>query len=173
MKILLYGSAIFCLALIIHLLVWKIRVPKGQTKALLRIFFGALFVCLIGAWLASKTAVVLNPFLPQKSSEYLHIFVFFISMALAYIAFYSAVEVDSPSLVIVMNVVKGGREGLDKEGLEQLTDDDLLVKPRIRDLAADKMVNLDSGKYKLTPQGFFLIRLIVFYRKLLNAGKGG
>ena len=173
MKILIYGTIIFCLALSIHLVVWKIRIPKGQTKTLLKIFFGTLFVCLIVVWVASKTIINLNSLLLKQSSEYLHIFIYFTSIALAYIVTYSAVEVDSPSLVIVMNLAKSRKEGLDKEKLKQLINDDLLVKPRIRDLVDDKMANFNSGKYKLTARGLFLIRMFIFYRKLLNAGKGG
>ena len=173
MKVLLWGITIFCAALFIHLMIWKIRLPRRQTKALLKIFFITLFAYLLSFWFISRFSMNFTLFLPQKFSEYFHIFIFFVSLTLAYITTYSAVEVDSPSLLIVMNIAKPGKEGLDKEKLKQIINDDLLIKPRIRDLVTDRLVYLDTDRYKLSRGGFFLGRIFIFYRKLLNLEKGG
>ena len=57
--------------------------------------------------------------------------------------------------------------------LEEITDDDLLLKPRIEDLLADKLIYLCADKYKLTARGVLTAGVFHFYRKLLNAPKGG
>lgn len=147
--------------------------PKGQTTALLEIFLITLFACLFILWFIQKLIITLNPFLLQNFSEYLHIIIFYISLTLAYIATYSAVEVDSPSLLIIMTIAQGGNNGFKKEELTKIIDDDLLVKPRAKDLLDDELVYLDSGKYKLTSKGFLMVNIFNFYRRLLNAQKGG
>lgn len=163
MKILLWGLIIFFLSFFLHLVIWKIHLPKKQTKALLQIFFGILIMSIL----------ILTRVSFFKFWEYVHISLFFISLALAYVITYSAIEADSPSLVIIMNIIKTGQEGLDKGRLYEMMTDELLVIPRIRDLVNDKMVYLDKYKYKLTLKGLLFVSIFIYYRKLLNAEKGG
>ena len=86
---------------------------------------------------------------------------------------YSAIEADSPSLVMVLSIAKTGKKGLEKKDfLSQMTDD-IFVVPRIKDLSKDKMVYFDKGKYILTKKGRFFVMIFLFYRNLLNAPKGG
>ena len=86
---------------------------------------------------------------------------------------YSAIEVDSPSLVMINAIAKAGKEGLDEKLFYQMMNGDILIKPRINDLLNDKMAYLEGYKYKLTPKGRLLVRIFILYRKLLNAPKGG
>jgi hypothetical protein len=111
--------------------------------------------------------------IPQKIPEYLHICLIFISLTLSYMITYSALEADSPTLVMVMTIEKAGQEGLDKKEFDSILNDDLLIKPRIRDLITDKMAYLDEEKYKLTSKGVLFARIFILYRRLLNAPKGG
>jgi len=105
--------------------------------------------------------------------EYEMVFLYFISLTLAYIITYSAIEADSPSLAIVLTINSAGSYGLEEEVLDKIMTNDILVKPRIRDLIIDKMVYVDGEKYKLTPKGLLLVRTFIFYRKILNTEKGG
>lgn len=173
MSILFCGLILFSLAFCLHLLAWKIRIPKGQTSVLLLIFSATLLAGLCGLWLASESCGVRNIFMPQKASDYLHIALFFISLALVYIATYPAIEVDSPSLLIVNKIAEAGSSGLDKNKLAKVIDDDLLVKPRIHDLLSDKLVYFSGDKYKLTGRGRLIAGIFCSYRKLLKATKGG
>lgn len=111
--------------------------------------------------------------LKLNTIDYMHIAVFFTSLALAYIANYSAIEVDSPSLLITKIIGYSGAKGVSKEELLNVMTDDTLLKPRVRDLVEDKLIDLDMDKYKLTLRGRLLARTFIFYRKLLNAQKGG
>jgi len=94
-------------------------------------------------------------------------------MALAYITTYSGIEVYSPSLKIVIKIKETGSLGLNEEALDRILTDEILVKPRIQDLYKDKMIYLDKNRYKLTSKGVLLTRIFIFYRSLLNLGKGG
>jgi hypothetical protein len=163
MFIVIYGVLLFFIAFFIHLLIWRIHLPKNHTKVLLIIF---LEVLLVGIFLLFNL---------QKFNlfEYLQLCFLFISMALAYITTYSGIEVQSPSLKIVLKIAEAGTNGLNRGALYSAFTDNLLVEPRIKDLAKDKMIYLDSNKFKLLAKGVLLARLFIFYRKLLNAGKGG
>ena len=97
----------------------------------------------------------------------------FIALTLGYIVTYSALEVDSPSLVMIMSIYNAGPDGLDKDIFDQTMTDEILVIPRLNDLIAHKMAYMDGDKFKLANKGILLVRTINCYRKLLKAGYGG
>ena len=173
MSVLLYGVPTFFLAFLIHFIIWKIRLPKkNQTIALLKIFFG-VFAIAAFVFKQAPDAVFFGISTPQSLSDYLQLFLLYSSLTLAYITSYSAVEVESPSLTVILNIAQVAPEGLSKEKLYLIMTDDFLVKPRIRDLFNDRMVYRDKDKYKLTPKGVFFVNIFISFRKLLNAPKGG
>lgn len=104
---------------------------------------------------------------------YLHIALLVVSLALFYITTYSAIEADSPSLVMAMNIAQEGLKGLSKEQLFQTVSDDILIKPRIIDLVNARLIYLDSDRYKITKKGAYFIRIFILYRRLINLPKGG
>lgn len=173
MTVLIIGLALFFSAFSFHLLIWRIRIPNRQTKTLLFIFFGILALWLISSLLSPVIFSQLGLPVPANPYEYFHIALFFISLTLAYMITYSAIEVDSPSLVMVKIIADAGPEGLLKSKFEELMTEDILVKPRIRDLLRDKMVKLDGEVFSITPKGTNFVRIFIFYRKLLKAPLGG
>ena len=50
MKVLLWGIILFVLAFLLHLIIWKIRLPKRQIRMLLLIFFGVLILGIVNLW---------------------------------------------------------------------------------------------------------------------------
>lgn len=161
------------LAFVVHLIIWKIRLPRKQTQSLLLIFFGVLCVTL--ALLPNLAELI--PFtglkLPVPITTYLHITLFMTSVTLAYITTYSAVEVDSPSLLMVQAIERAGEAGLSIEELRATMNNALLVEPRIRDLIHDGMAQLDGDLYRLTAKGAIMARMFTVQRRLLKAGTGG
>ena len=172
MTVLFWGSFLFGAGFLLHLIIWKIRLPKRQTKALLKILFGTLIIgLLILWWIPSIT--VFNLYAPAVLSDFIQISLFVTSLTLAYMITYSAVEADSPSLVMIINIADAGSKGLGQDDFNRNMTDDVLVKPRVNDLVRDKMIFLDNGKYQLTPKGTLMIRIFIFYRKLMNLGRKG
>ena len=173
MASLVYGSILFGFAFVLHVVWWRIRLPKRQTKVLLLIFFG--FLC-VGSLILQRYTLKISIFglhPPSDISEYFQLAIYFISLTLAYMITYSAIEADSPSLLIVMRISDAGKSGLSKELLERDMDDTVLLSPRIADLLIDKMAGIREGKYLLTPKGLLMARLFKFYRDLMRADKGG
>jgi hypothetical protein len=167
MNILTAGSILLGIAFFLHLLIWKIRLPKKQTKALLLIFFVTLSIgCVFIFYLPGMIAF-------DSFWQYLHMSIFFVSFTLSYVITYSALEADSPSLVIVDLIHSAGINGLPDDELKSRLTDDVLVHPRIRDLYRDELIFNKYGKIFLTAKGKRLVRIFIFYRWLLNANKGG
>jgi hypothetical protein len=116
----------------------------------------------------------MNVLAPNTLSEYLHILLFVTSLTLAYMVTYSALEADSPSLVMIISIANAGSNGLPKEQFEQLMTDEILIIPRMRDLLRDNLVYVEGEKYKLTSKGHVFVRIFIVYRHILNiAQKGG
>ena len=174
MRVLEIGLFLFFLAFLLHLIIWKVRMPKRQTKTILQIFFGVLISGIIFLYIKQPALLKGDFFSFESFIEYFHISIFFTSLTLGYIITYSALEADSPSLVMIMLILDAGPSGLDIGAFTQRLNDDLLVKPRIEDLLRDKLVCMDGEKYLLTPKGNSFVTIITFYRKLINLPvKGG
>ncbi len=173
MKVLVFGLSLFGLAFILHLAIWKIRLPERQVKTMLQIFFATLTAGILALWNAPPLFEIFGISPPDNIWEYLHICLMFVSLTLAYMITYSALEADSPSLVMVMSINSAEPWGLDKKRFEELMSDDILIMPRIRDVILDRMVYMDGGKYRLTPKGVLIARIFIFYRNLINAPEEG
>ena len=173
MIILFWSLIIFFSALCVHFLMWKICLPRtNHTKVLLAIFFGVL---VLGLWIlkAHPAFCLMGILPPQALADYAALILLYVSLVLAYITSYSAVEVDSPSLMMIYDIAQAGPKGLKKEEFFARFSDDLLVIPRLDDLVRDGMVVLRQDKYYLTPRGIFWADIFIGFRRLLKAPKGG
>lgn len=173
MKVLLYGSILFGVAFVIHLSIWKVWLPRRQTKVLLTVFIATFLCGIVVLYGLNAKISLLGMHPPVSKLEYLQLFQYFISLTLAYIITYSAIEADSPSLLIVIKIFEAGSSGLSKETLEHELDNTVLVEPRVNDLLLDGMAKFNKGKYQLRTKGIILARLFAFYRNMMRAGKGG
>lgn len=175
MKVLTHGCLITVVSFVLHYVIWKIRIPERQIKGILSIFFGVLGVCILFEALLLQYSE--DPWLAETLltdlSERLHVILFVTAMTLAYMITYTAIEADSPSLVMITRISGGGAEGFDRNKFDDAMNDDLLVLPRINDLVLDKMAVVEQGRYRLTRKGRLFARIFIYYRRLLNAGIGG
>ncbi len=173
MKVLVFGLSLIFIAFILHLIVWRIRLPQRQVKTMLQMFFATLTAGILALWNAPPSFEIFGISPPDNIWEYLHICLMFVSLTLAYMITYSALEADSPSLVMVMAINNAEPGGLDKDKFGEMMSDDILVMPRIKDVLLDRMVYMDGDKYRLTPKGALMARIFIFYRTLINAPEDG
>ena len=173
MPVLIWGVAISVLAFWLHVLIWRVRLPRKQTRALLGLFLGCLAAGLVALWMASRCGSLPFLYLPSGPAQYVHVALLVVSFTLGYIITYSALEADSPSLLMVMAITNAGPGGLDHDEFERTMSDDLLIRPRIRDLVRDGMIVSVDGRYRLTPKGRRFVQVFVTFRGLLGAPKGG
>jgi len=165
--------ALYSLAFIIHLLIWKVRVPKNQTKILLEVFMLTLVVGYAIFLSFPPYFLLFSLTVPNSVKEYLHISIFYLSLMLAYIVFYSAIEADSPSLGIIRKIYGAGVNGAKKEDLYQTFVGMPFLESRIRNLIEDRLISIRDERFSLTKRGRVLLYVISFYRYLFDLQKGG
>ena len=108
MRIAWLALTLFLAAFVLHWAVWRIRVPRRQSAALLVILLGSLPI-----GLALVTFVPALQFLrPHGMWELVQVVTFHVAMTLAYVVAYSAIEGRSPSMTLLGYVADargGGR----------------------------------------------------------------
>lgn len=173
MRTIFWGGLIFFFFFACHLLAWKIRLPRRQVKTLLTIHFGGLAVSLAALAAAPPDFSLFGVSGPRGTPELLHIALLVTSLTLAYMITYTALEADSPSLVMSQRLLEAGARGVPKEQFETFLNDEILVAPRVRDLITDEMAVVSEGRYRLTPKGELLARIFIVQRRIVGLGKGG
>ncbi len=172
MKIFFFGIVLFLLAFVVHLFIWRIRVPRKQTQTLL-----VSYACCGAA--GGLVLPLLNHILPTALSadsfaEIMTIFVFYGSMALGYIAFYSLLENDSPSLTLIRGLTEAKSYGMTIEELYEMMSKKQFVRSRLEQLLKDKLVIISGNKYYATQTGEAFLLIFNFQRQLFKLkNKGG
>lgn len=163
MNVLISGVLLFVIALLTHLAVWRIRYPRNPIKVLV-LLFGV--VALLGViFLSLRTSYTI--------AQYLHIIMLFFSLFTCYLLTYSAIQADSPSLVIVLRISEAGKNGLPSGSIKESLGDNLLVEPRLKDLVEARLVDLNNSVYKINKKGRLFALPFIIYRNFLGLGKGG
>ena len=157
----------FFMAFIFHLGLWKIRIPEKPFKVL---FFLILFFSLLGAFI---WCLIPLDFLPKTGVAFIHAELLFLCLGFSYILFYQGIKSKSPSMNILMIVNKSGNKGVEKNILNNIIDDDNLMKPRIWFLVQTSLAYISKGKYHLTSKGKYYSRSIIWYRRLLRLSEHG
>ncbi len=159
MRVFLWGTGLFAAAFLVHLLIWRIRVPRFQRGGLMAVF-GGMLAAALALFAAFRGAA------PDGAFEMILLLVYYGSLALAYVALYSSLEGDSPSMSMVRRVYQAGRAGLDGAVFARELTSDRFVRARLVYLLKDEMVRLDGDRYVITPKGESLLSFYVMYAKL-------
>ena len=163
------GAVALALAFAFHVALWRLRTPRRQTRTLLAIFFGFLAAALaVGTLAPAHWPCALHGLHQCFQTACL-----VVSFTLAYVITYSAVEADSPTLVLIRTIADAHPGGLPTERLFELANDDVLVRPRFLDLLRDGLVEASGDRRRLTAKGRRFVAVFIAYRRLLGAGKGG
>lgn len=173
MRTIFWGGLIFSFFIAFHILAWKIRLPRRQIKTLLTILFGGLAGSLAALSAAPPNFTFCGVPGPRGPAELLHIALMVTALTLAYMITYTALEADSPSLVMSRRLLDAGARGVPQGEFETFLNDELLLLPRLRDLVKDEMAHVSEGRYRLTPKGELLAGIFIFQRRVLGLGKGG
>ena len=169
MRITSLAFGLFLAAFLLHWIVWRIRIPRRQSAALLVILLGTLPVGL--------AAVILVPALqgfgPIGFWEVLHVSTFHVAMSLAYIVAYSAIEGQSPSMALLVHVADARGRGCTREELQAVLRKSDPVATRLDAMLRDGMVEQWDGQCKLTAKGWAWARCLGSCRLFLRMEKGG
>lgn len=173
MKALVLGLAMFCCLFVLQIIVWRIKRPAGEYAVLLKMCCGVLIIATVGFAAVSWGRPESVRFVPQTPLEYLSLVFLYGGMSLAYIATYSAIQADSPSLSLLLMMERAGPQGVSLRDMEERFGDEVLVTPRLEDLVSGGLVKQVDSRYVIEQGGALLARVHLFYRGFLKLEKGG
>ncbi len=166
-----FALAAFTLALVFHVALWQVRVPKRQSLTLLVLLLGTFPVALAVAQLVPP----LEPFAPVGVGPTLHAGLFHLAFSLAYIVTYSALAEDSPTCSILVYVADAGEAGRSEGDLMRLVSNEMIVGPRFDGLVSGGVIapTGDGSRFVLTPKGRRWATLFATFRRVYRLRKGG
>jgi len=168
--ILLTSISVFLLCLLIHVLLWRVRLPRHRALWLFLVFF---FLPPIIWFLHSFLVFVLD--LPARYAlrvlDGAVVLLLHYALSSAYILSYPAVEALSPTLVIALFLARSNAES-DFEDLAGLFPDESILMPRIMDLIESNLVRLDNDTLSLTLRGRILVNFFTIFRSFIGLKQG-
>jgi len=163
MSVFLSGVGLFVLALAAHVILWKVRLPKHHTPALLGIFF---LLLLPGFPLAMIQGLSLL--------ETFHALLLYVSLSLCYVITYSAIEGDSPTLSLMRFVAEQPTQGRTLQEIESFFAERPFIRARILALLHSSLVREENGRYLIQGSPSLPFRLILGFRRIYGEiPKGG
>lgn len=159
----LLTAATFAAALIVHLILWRVRMPRHHTSALL-IIFALVFLLAIPVLLL----------VPLAWPDRLRITLLYVAASLCYVITYSAIEGDSPTLSLMRLLDHQGEKGLPLSEVDCFLAARPFVKARLAALILSGHVREESGHYRLAGPPSLPFQVILGFRKLYGPiAKGG
>jgi hypothetical protein len=149
----------FAAAWAIHFLVWRVRLPKSQLKALLLIFIIVWAVVVVASFARGSPI--------QAVVEFFYFSLIYWSAALCYVITYSAMEGDSPTLSLTRHLHRRGDVGVSHEEIEDFFRERPFVGARVKALVMDKILMEESTGYRLASGKYLFFRLILGYRRVV------
>jgi hypothetical protein len=158
------GIGLFLTAFALHVVLWRISVPKRQGRMLAVIF---LVVLIAGAGLLSSPAAT------SIDTEFsllrrLLTILLYCSVCTVYFVLFTAIEADSPTLTMIALIINRRAQGIGREELLRNIDFDSFTRLRLDQLLRDDMVLLDGERLLPTRKGRIVVDIIVTYRYLLG-----
>jgi len=167
MAVVLSAAGLFVLALAIHLVWWRIKVPRQQLASLIGLILAT----------AAVGFTVLSLVGPLRDALPLPLLLLavmlFGSFGVAYLILFTAVEADSPTLTILGLISASGSRGIHRDELMAAMERHSYVQIRVDQMIADGMAIETPTGLRLGTQGLWLSSLVLLYRRLLvrtNAG---
>ena len=149
------GALWFLLALLAHVVVWRMVRPRREVPWLFLIMLG---VPAAAWWAAPSQTRTLSVAL---------------ALALAYIQTYPAVQARSPSLVILGATRRLAIHGcVTRDMIADAVRADMSLAARFSDLDRERLVERTGDGPRLTRAGWFLAVVFVAYRRIINLGAG-
>jgi hypothetical protein len=166
---LLTALGLFLSAFAAHLALWRIRIPRRQTRALVLVFVAVPPL----AWAAARIAgVTAAPGFPPPA-DLTGIGLFYAGAACCYLITYAGVEEASPSLLIIRALEAAADRGSSRAELAAVVTEERFVEPRIRALTEQKITTLTPGGSCLTRRGLWLAFLAGLLARAFRIHEGG
>jgi hypothetical protein len=161
---LILATSTWFLAFVLHLTLWRWRLPKNQLKSLLVVF--------AVVWAVAALSVLAG-FVGVGASAagwlvgFLYFCLIYWSAAFCYVITYSAMEGDSPTLSLTRHLHRRGEAGVSHEEVEEFFRQRPFVGARVKALVTDNIFMEESGGYRLASGKYLFFRLILGYRRVV------
>ena len=159
MEITLAAFFTLLVAWLLHLALWRVRLPKAQLKTLLIIF--------LLVWAAVVIALCLSEAAFSGVLGFLYFSLIYWSAAFCYAITYSAMEGDSPTLSLTRHLHRSGDKGIPHEEIEEFFRQRPFVGARVKALVTDNVFIEQEGGYRLSPGSYLFFRVILGYRRVV------
>lgn len=173
MTVFFLGAALFLFGFAAHVMLWRISRPRATAHGLIVLFISTILCASLTLGLAEYLGIDFGGWLPGTLTEWMQGTLMALALAAAYVLSYPAIEVESPTLVMIDMVAKAGPPGIARSGFYDQLPDDTLVVPRIVDLLDEGFATKVDGHYVLTTKGRHLADAFIGWRRVLGAGLGG
>ena len=163
MKIFLTTLALFVTAFVLHVIIWRIRLPRHQLRALMLVFGSIILL-----WVpVSVLATISEP-------DVLHVVLFYVVSSLCYFIIYTTIEADSPTLSLMQYIAVHEPQGIPADQVKQFLTRRPFVKARLSALIHSGEIREQNGCYKISGNPSLFFRLILEFRKLYGPiSRGG
>ena len=156
-------ATLFVTAMAVHLLLWRVRLPKQQIRALL-VIFSILFLFWLGYSLVNRTPMI---FL-------LCVGLYYWSVSLCYTITYSAIESDSPTLSLMRFMAESGSAGRSIEDIVSFMAGRPFIGARLAALVKSGLIREQDRRYVIAGKRPLAFQLILGFRRLYGSiPKGG
>jgi hypothetical protein len=164
MSAFLIASGFFFLSLTVHVGVWRLRLPKHHTRALLLIF---ALVPVVGAGVLLMMGR--NPGWPGlQLADVPGMALFYLGATACYLITYAGVEEVSPSLLIIRALEAAPAKGCTRDELAALITKERFVLPRLRALQRDGLLAPADTGAALTARGLRAARVATRLAQIFN-----
>lgn len=145
----------------VHLVWWRIALPRRQRAVLLGIFLlgGLVLAPFVGLLLLQWGLE------PLSFVQWLNAGLALVAFALAYVVTYSALEADSPTLSLVRRIASSGSGGIREEELREFMTTRPFVGARLSALVEEGMVHERDGRIQLADHPYTLFKLVLWHRE--------
>ena len=164
---------LFFVGFAVHLAIWHIHRPRATGQTLIVVMIACILGCASIFLAIRAVAPEIAPLLPATASGWMEAVIAALGFAAAYVISYPAIEVPSPTLVMIDLIAAAEPTGLTKAELYGRLNDEFLVIPRIEDLLREGLANESGGRICLTRKGLQLEQIFAAWRRFLGAGIGG
>lgn len=167
MQLVLTAVGLFVSAFFLHLVVWRIRPPKRQLRAL---FLG--FVCFFPIGLVLLGAADLWSERLLKSPATAVVALLYFSLTITYVITYTALEGDSPTLSL-MRWVGNKPQGVSHKEIHSFITSRPFIQARLRALEVDELAEVRDGTVFIKGRPSVFFRIVLAWRTLYGSMERG
>lgn len=165
MTVLVIAAIFFATTFVLQLVLWRVRLPLRQIRALLLLYLFTPIAMTIAAY-------ALGIFPQLTAAEMARVWVLYFPPSLAYIAFYAAIELSSPTLLIV-SYLSASKTGCGEAELLDHFNKTVDVAYRFELMQHSGLIRVSGDLIEITPNGRLYGSIFEYASRIFGLSKGG